>query len=142
MKSEEKWIPFEETKTYHEFKKRSIKEKFLNSEDMQIEINNHSSMENSKLFGKINYFAKSTFNKFSTRKNWKLEVWLKKSSSRKESDYICGIALSRPQRPTIFVKKMAEECNDAIKNSLSTITRSMNRDKFSWNRNLSPGPAI
>lgn len=140
MKLREDWIPFEETKTYREFKKKSKNITQVN-EDLEIQVNNHSNLENSKLLGKINYFAKAMFNKFSRKANWKLEVWLKRTSAREDSDFICGIALSRPNRPKIFVKKMAEDCNEAIKNCLSTIIRSMHRDKFGWNRNMSPSQA-
>lgn len=92
---------------------------------MQMELHNKLNNNHQKTMSTVEYFTHSKLDKFDQRGKWKLEVWLDKVKSDKKVS--CAMALIRPQRSTIFVRRRADSSRDAIKKSINSIAKSARR---------------
>ena len=138
MPFEDEWVSFEETETYKNY---IIKNSNANSlkevKNMEMEVHNQLGINYGKTLNTVSFFAQSTLEKFAKKNKWKLEVWLDEKNSKKNPKISCGVALVRPRKSTIYAKKVAGNLNEAIKQSLNVIEKSIRREGNQWNREKS-----
>ena len=136
-KLEEKWIPFHKTKAYHNYllKKRKSKKQKENDKEvigMDVEVHNKLGINYSKTLNTISFFAKTHLGKFSKKNKWKLEIWLDEKNSKHSPTISCGMALMRPNKTTIYVKKAAGNLNKAVKQSVGVIEKAIRKENTKW----------
>ena len=133
---EHKWVSFDETKTYKKFKERNENRQESSEEKSYIEMKLHNQVDinHSKTVRTIKFFVKSILGKFIRNRKWKLEVWLDENKDHHNTSIICGVALKRPKKDTIYVRKQAPSVKEALKQTLRTIEKSVRRDGHQWNR--------
>lgn len=135
MPCEDKWISYEKTETYQNYIIRnSSANEFKEEKNMELELYNQSTINYGKTLSAISFFSKSALGKFTKKDNWKLKVWLGETNAKVSSKISCGIALIRPRKSKIYTKKVAGNFNEAIKQSLNVIEKSIRREKSQWAR--------
>ena len=70
--------------------------------------------------------------KFTKKKKWSLEIWLIENKSMEDPAIICGAALIRHKKNTIYAKKRGEDLHDAIRKSVGAIEKSICRERSHW----------
>jgi hypothetical protein len=126
------WESFEETKSFKKFE-----EKEQPDAELDLKIHNKLSINRAKVLGALNFFSKTNLEKLTKGKNWTLEVWLEEKNARKSAndlDFSCGLALKRPKKETIYVKKVAGNLNKVVSNAMKVLENALRKEKRSWMR--------
>lgn len=139
----QEWIPFEETEAYLNYMLKNDELKaFKEDESMEMEVHNQSKTDYSKVINTVSFFAQSALGKFPKKKKWRIEVWLDERNLKKGKQISCGVALVRPNKTVVYAKKMGENINEAIKNSLNTIEKSVRRESSKLTKDIDLNYAI
>lgn len=95
---------------------------------MELKINNKLETNYEKALSTVSYFSKARFSKFPKSKTWNLEFWIDENNPSSNLGISCGIALKRPDKKTLYVKKKAKSLNMAIKRCLEVLENTMKRE--------------
>jgi hypothetical protein len=127
-----KWETFDKTRQYQEHlerKRKSIEKEFIKE---NIEVHNLLEENNQKVFSTVFYFFQLTVSKYLRERNWSLEVWLKENKVNGMPDYRCSVALNRPNRKTLFIKKNSSSIRECIRRCMGAVSKLMRREKEIW----------
>ena len=131
---EHEWVSFDETYTYEKFKKNESTNENKEENLMEMELHNQVDINHKRTLSTIQFFMNAVLGKFSKNDKWKLEVWLDENQNKHNASIVCGMALKRPRRATIYTRKKASSLKDAVKNALKVIEKSIRREGHRWAR--------
>lgn len=123
---EERWQSYNKTKFYKKYLQKTESSK-KTANKVEMEVNNKLEVNYDKIKNVIRYFTNTILGKLAKEK-WKVKVWLDEKSSRRNSEVTCGVALVRPNKSTIYSKKVASSLNEAVKQSFRVVEKSVKRE--------------
>lgn len=102
---------------------------------LNTQVHSHLQDNMEKTSNTVSYFASKALERFSKTSDWNLEVWLDEEGVTHEGRVVtCGVALRRPRRSTIYIKKVGENLRDAIKQCVDVLEDNVSAERRFWNR--------
>lgn len=127
MPFEDKWVSYDETKTYEDYMKKNGIRKDKSS-NVEIEVHNRMQINHTKAFKTIQNLVRNFFKKYAKRGNWKIEFWVEEKTTNRGPEVTCGAALVRPSRSTIYAKKTSGYLRKSVRESLEVINRTVREE--------------
>lgn len=117
------WVSYQDSERYRRFQKKRAS----NHSDLEIELNNRSSLDFDRVRRSIQYLSKMILGKFAGAGKWRLKVWLEEQE-KNDKGLQCKVELVRPRQSNLFVRKDTESLQESLRRCLKVLEKSVRRE--------------
>lgn len=118
---EDDWQSFEDTESYKRFKKKQNSRRSA----LKVLIHDRIGLNHEKALKTVRFHAEKSLRSLTKKRSWVLDVWIDETSDKSREEIICGVALKRPNKATIYSRKVAGSLNQAIKKSVKVLQNTL-----------------
>lgn len=136
---EDKWVSYKNMRSQRKSNKQKMQEVSHDTDSnsaMNLQVHNQLKINHKRTWSIVNFLIRNILGKFSRTKGWKLEIWLKERKTKKNTKVVCGVALKRPKKGTVYAQKVASSVTQAVKDSVRVIESIIRKEEPRWAKSL------